>query len=77
MTEDWRNRITVDPEILAGKPIIKGTRISIEHILDLLANGWTTETILENYPQLKRKDITAVLKYAAQILKEEKVYLFP
>jgi len=77
MTEDWRNRITVNPEILAGKPIIKGTRISVEHILDLLANGWTTEAILENYAQLKRKDITAVLKYAAQILKEEKVYPLP
>jgi len=77
MTEDWRNRITVNPEILAGKSIIKGTRISIEHILDLLANGWTTETILENYPQIKRKDITAALKYAIQILKEDKVYPLP
>jgi uncharacterized protein (DUF433 family) len=77
MTEDWRNRITVNPEILTGEPIIKGTRISVEHVLDLLANGWTTEAILENYPQLKRKDITAVLKYATQILKEEKVYPLP
>jgi uncharacterized protein (DUF433 family) len=77
MTEDWRNRITVNPEILAGKPIIKGTRISVEHVLDLLANGWTTEAILENYVQLKRKDVTAVLKYAAQILKEEKVSPLP
>lgn len=77
MTEDWRNRITVNPKILAGKPIIKGTRISIELILDLLANGWTTEQILENYPQLKREDITAVLKYATEILKEERVYPLP
>jgi uncharacterized protein (DUF433 family) len=77
MTEDWRNRITVNPKILAGKPIIKGTRISVELILDLLANGWTTEQILENYPQLKREDITAVLKYATEILKEERVYPLP
>lgn len=77
MTEDWKTRITVDSNILTGKPIIKGTRISVEHILDLLSNGWTTETILENYPQLKRKDITAVLKYATSILKEEKVHLLP
>jgi len=77
MTEDWRNRITVNPKILAGKPIIKGTRISVEVILDLLANGWTTEQILENYPQLKREDITAVLKYATEILKEERVYSLP
>jgi uncharacterized protein (DUF433 family) len=77
MTENWRNRITVNPKILAGKPIIKGTRISVELILDLLANGWTTEQILENYPQLKREDITAVLKYATEILKEERVYPLP
>ena len=75
--EDWKSRITVDPEILAGKPIIKGTRIPVELILDLLANGWTTEEILENYPQLKKEDIIAALKYAAQVLKEEKVYPLP
>ena len=59
--KDWRSRITIDPEILAGKPIIKGTRIPVKLILDLLANGWTTEEILENYPQLKKEDITAAL----------------
>jgi len=77
MTEDWKSRITVDPKILAGKPIIKGTRISVELILDLLANDWTIETILENYPQLKKEDITSVLKYATEILKGEKVYPLP
>ncbi|MCK4313781.1 DUF433 domain-containing protein [Candidatus Bathyarchaeota archaeon] len=77
MTEDWKSRITVDPNILVGKPIIKGTRIAIEFILDLLANGWTTESILKNYPQLKKEDVTAVLKYASEILKEEKVYPLP
>jgi len=77
VTEQWKNRITIDPNILAGKPIVKGTRISVELILDLLANGWTTETILENYPQLKKEDIIAVLKYATEILKEERVYPLP
>jgi len=77
MTEDWRSRIAVDPSILAGKPIIKGTRISVELILDFLANGWTIERILENYPQLKKDDIIAVLKYATEILKEERVYPLP
>ena len=62
MTEEWKERITVDPKVLAGKPIIKGTRIAVEFILDLLANGWTIEKILKNYPQLKKEDITAVLK---------------
>lgn len=77
MASQWRNRITVNPNILAGKPIIKGTRISVELILDFLANGWTAETIMENYPQLKKEDITAVLKYATEILKEERVYPLP
>ncbi|MGB8779806.1 MAG: DUF433 domain-containing protein [Candidatus Bathyarchaeia archaeon] len=75
--DQWRSRITLNPNVLAGKPIIKGTRISVEFILDLLANGWTAKTILENYPQLKKEDITAVLKYATEILKEEKVYPLP
>ncbi|MCJ7559236.1 DUF433 domain-containing protein [Candidatus Bathyarchaeota archaeon] len=77
MTEEWKNRITFNPSILAGKPIIKGTRIAVEFILDLLVNGWTTENMLKNYPQLKKEDITAVLKYATEILKEEKVYPLP
>jgi len=57
--EDWRKRITVDPNILAGKPIIKGTRIAVEFILELLANGWTVDDMLRNYPQLKREDVAA------------------
>lgn len=77
MPDDWKNRITINPKILAGKPIIKGTRIAVEFILDLLANDWTVEKILNNYPQLKKEDITAVLKYATEILKEEKVYPLP
>ena len=75
--EDWRSRITIDPETLAGKPIIKGTRIPVELILELLANGWTIDELLENYPQLKKEDIIAALKYAAQVLKEERVYPLP
>jgi uncharacterized protein (DUF433 family) len=67
----------VDNDILAGKPIVKGTRIAVEFIMDLLANGWTTEKILKNYPQLEKGDITAVLKYATALLKEEKVYPLP
>lgn len=77
MNTDWRSRIIIDPEILAGKPIIKGTRISVEFILELLANGWTDEAIMENYPQLKKEDIQAALRYATDILKEEMVYPFP
>ena len=74
---DWRNRITLDPDILAGKPVIKGTRISVQHILELLANGWTEQAILENYPQLEKEDIQTALRYATDILKDETVYPYP
>jgi uncharacterized protein (DUF433 family) len=77
MGEDWRERITVDPKVLSGKPVIKGTRIAVEFILERLANSWTVEDILKNYPQLKREDVAAALKYAAEILKEEKAYTLP
>ena len=77
MGEDWRERITVDPKVLSGKPVIKGSRIAVEFILELLANSWTVEDILKNYPQLKREDVAAALKYAAEILKEEKAYTLP
>jgi uncharacterized protein (DUF433 family) len=70
MEEDWRDRIIVDPQVLMGKPIIKGTRIAVEFILDLLASGWTVKDILKNYPQLKKEDIIAALKYAAKLDKE-------
>jgi len=77
LEEDWRSRIVVDPKILAGKPVIKGTRVAVEFILDLLANGWSVRSMLRNYPQLKKEDVIAALKYAAEVLKEEKVYPLP
>lgn len=61
---DWRDRITADPDILVGKPIIKGTRISVELILGWLANGWSFEQILEAYPRITREDILAALAFA-------------
>jgi uncharacterized protein (DUF433 family) len=77
MNMDWRSRITIDPTILVGKPIIKDTRIAVEFVLELLANGWAEEAITENYPQLKKEDIQAALRYATDILKEEMVYSYP
>ena len=74
---DWRKRIVVDPEILVGKPIIKGTRISVEFVVDLLARGWTTEQVLKEYDHLKPEDIRACLAYASEMLKNERVYLLP
>ncbi len=61
---EWRDHIASDPAVLAGKPVIKGTRISVELILGWLANGWTYEQILESYPHLSREDILAALVFA-------------
>jgi len=70
----WRQRVVVDPKILVGKPIIKGTRISVEFILELLSNDWSYEKILEEYPQLKKEDILAAIQYSLEILRDEKTY---
>ncbi len=67
------NRITINPKILYGKPIIKGTRISVEFILELLSSGMTTENILKEYPHLKKDDIMAAIEYATTTIKKEEV----
>jgi uncharacterized protein (DUF433 family) len=77
MLNDWEQRIVVDPKILVGKPVIRGTRLSVEFILGLLANDWTIQQVLDEYPHLKREDVIAVLKYAAELVKEEKAYPLP
>jgi uncharacterized protein (DUF433 family) len=71
---DWQDRITIDPKILVGKPVIKGTRIAVEFVIDLLAQGWSESEILRNYPGLTHEDILACLKYAGETLQLEKVY---
>jgi uncharacterized protein (DUF433 family) len=71
----WENRIIVDPKILVGKPVIKGTRLAVDFILDLLAQGWSHEEILRNYPGLTAEDIQACLAYARDMVRSEKVYL--
>ena len=74
---DWHDRIVVDPKVLVGKPVIKGTRIAVEFVMDLLGRGWTTEQILHEYDHLTPEDIQACLAYASDVLKAEKVYLLP
>lgn len=71
---DWRDRIVVDPQILVGKPTIRGTRIAVELIIDLLAQGWTHDQILDSYPGLAPDDIRACLAYASEVLHSERVY---
>ncbi|MBM3767001.1 MAG: DUF433 domain-containing protein [Acidobacteria bacterium] len=70
---DWQDRIIVDPKILVGKPVIKGTRLAVEFIVELLAAGWTRGQIIENYPHICLEDIQACLAYAAELLHAEHV----
>jgi uncharacterized protein (DUF433 family) len=72
-----QERIVVDPQILVGKPVVRGTRLAVEFIIDLLAQGWSEGDILRNYPGLTHDDILACLAYASQRLKAEKVYPLP
>lgn len=74
---NWEDRIVLDPEILAGKPIVQGTRLAVDFILDLLAQGWPEPEILRNCPGLTHEDILACLAYASASLKAEKVYPMP
>jgi uncharacterized protein (DUF433 family) len=73
-TKDLLNRITINPEILVGKPTIRGLRISVEQILNALAAGVSKDDLLKDYPELEADDIRAVLAYAASIIAEEQVY---
>ena len=70
----WQERIVADPAILVGKPVIRGTRLSVEFVVGLLADGWSEADILQNYPGLAHEDIVACLRYANDILRAEKVY---
>ena len=71
------DRIVTDPSVLVGKPVIKGTRIAVEFVIELLARSWSEAQILENYPGLTREDIAACLAYAAERLKSERIYPVP
>jgi uncharacterized protein (DUF433 family) len=74
---NWQDRIVLDPAILTGKPTIKGTRIAVEFVVDLLARGWKTEDILREYDHLKPEDVQACLAYASDLLQSERVYPTP
>ncbi len=68
------DRIVVDSKILTGKPVVRGTRISVELVVELLAAGWNHAQILASYPHLTEEDIRSCLAYASELLREEKVY---
>ena len=71
------DRITCNPEIFGGKPIIRGRRLAVEHVLDMLAAGDSPGTILSGYPWLELADIQACLVYASLLAKNERIELFP
>ncbi len=64
----WEDYIISDKDILLGKPAIKGTRIAVEHIVGLLAQGWSEAQILENYPRLTKESLQAVFSYIQQCI---------
>ena len=71
---NWESRIAVDPKILVGKPLIRGTRIAVSFVLELKAAGWSDEQLVANYPGLTTEDIRACLAYAKELLDQERVY---
>jgi uncharacterized protein (DUF433 family) len=74
---DWREHIVVDPRVLVGKPVIKGTRIAVELVIDLMARGYSKEQILDQYDHVTAEDIQACLAYASETLRSERVYAIP
>lgn len=70
----WREHIHSDPEILDGKPVVRGTRLAVDFLLGLLAEGWSTEQILDNYPQLTPEALRSVFAYASEALHDETFY---
>jgi len=59
-----QERIVADPKVLVGKPVIRGTRLAVEFVIDLLAQGWSGEQLIDNYPGVEHEDLAACLRYA-------------
>ena len=74
---NWRDYIDRNPEVLGGKPRIKGTRISVELIIGRLGDGWTVEQLFEAYPRINRDQVQACLAYAAESLASDEIMDIP
>jgi uncharacterized protein (DUF433 family) len=74
METNWADHVTSDPQVLAGKPVVRGTRLAVDFILGLFASGWTQDQVLENYPSLTPEALKAVFAYAADVLHEEVIF---
>jgi uncharacterized protein (DUF433 family) len=71
MEEEIANRIVIDPDVMVGKPVIKGTRIPVYLLVEFVANGMTEQEILKEYPQLRKEDVKAALLYASKCIERE------
>lgn len=71
---NWQDHITVDPDVLVGKPIVKGTRLAVDFVLELVSAGWSEADILRNYPRLRREDILACVAYARESIAADTVF---
>lgn len=71
---DWKPYIHSKNKILGGKPVVKGTRLSVDFLLDLFAAGWTQQQVLDNYPSLTTESLRAVFAFAAEAMHEEALY---
>ena len=69
--EEIADRIVIDPDVMVGKPVIKGTRIPVYLLVEFVANGMTEKEIIKEYPQLRKEDIKAALLYASKCLERE------
>ena len=76
-SEDLLERITVDPKVMVGKPVIRGTRIPVALILKMLGQGIPTEDVLREYPRLEKVDVEAAIAYAARVVEHEDVFPLP
>jgi uncharacterized protein (DUF433 family) len=74
MSETLSNRITTDPDICHGKPVIRGLRYPVESMLELMASGMTIEELLQDYPDLEREDLLACINYAARLTQVKSIY---
>lgn len=67
---NWREYIETNDNILVGKPVVKGTRISVEHVIKLLASGWSKQQILDNYPRLSPEGLKAIFVYVHDCMRD-------
>ncbi|MCZ2128490.1 MAG: DUF433 domain-containing protein [Anaerolineales bacterium] len=74
---DWKKYIHSDPDVLMGKPVVKGTRLAVDFLVGLFAAGWTEQQVLENYPSLTMEALRAVFAYVAECMRDESLFFVP